>query len=631
MKQRGSFQIVHIIITFLIILGIAYLPTNKPDPVPVKNPVKLPVVGSFSKLKNLLKESVTQYGSYVGDDRLAKNAEVEMKALSAPVAAERSADLASTKSGYSETNVQVQGVDEADIVKTDGEYIYKISERKLSIVRAAPADQMRVVASVPFEPSKFQPRELYVDDKHITVIGQAFGELDQSAPEPGLLRDEQLQVTRPSTVKALIFDNSDKAHPRKIREVEIEGFYLSSRKIGSAVYLVANKDLDFYRIMEEPEDKQETTPKYRDSARSDEYKRVGYSQIRYFPEPSQANYLLVAGFNLDDPDQKMSVNTYLGAGENIYASLKNLYVAAVKPGPAQTGEASTAVYRFALNEGEVSLKSQGEVPGTILNQFSMDEHNGYFRIATTEQRFEPSDAMSWRNNLFVLDNDLKIAGKITDIAPGERIYSARFMGDRAYMVTFREIDPFFVIDLLDPSNPGILGELKIPGYSDYLHVYDANHIIGFGKDGGMKIAVFDVTDVERPVEKFKTIIGDQGTESELLRNHKALLFDKDRGLLAFPVTVMEIENGPPTDPAPRMQAYREFTFQGAYIYNIDIEKGFKLRAKITHKQLNDKNLGYGTLHVKRILRIDDTLYTVSDEIIKATDFKTLKEKTRVKL
>lgn len=161
-----------------------------------------------------------------------------------------------------------------------------------------------------------------------------------------------------------------------------------------------------------------------------------------------------------------------------------------------------------------------------------------------------SPAHSWLN-VYILDEALKVAGRIEDIAPGERIYSVRFMGDRAYMVTFKQVDPLFAIDLKDPKAPKILGALNIPGYSDYLHPYDGNHIIGFGKDTvekgsmayyqGMKPAVFDVSDVAHPKEKFKEIIGGRGTESELLHNHKALLFDREKNLLAFPVTVMETE------------------------------------------------------------------------------------------
>jgi uncharacterized secreted protein with C-terminal beta-propeller domain len=235
-----------------------------------------------------------------------------------------------------------------------------------------------------------------------------------------------------------------------------------------------------------------------------------------------------------------------------------------------------------------------------------------------------------------------------NIAPGEKIYSVRFMGSRAYMVTFRTVDPLFVIDLSSPEQPKILGSLKIPGYSDYLHPYDEHHLIGFGKetaeadmkDGrgrtvgtnayqlGMKIAVFDVSDVTRPTEKFKQIIGGRGTDSELLRDHKALLFSREKELLAFPVTVMEVQGSQWDEYGfPR---YGQFAFQGAYVYRLNMEKGFELLGTITHltEEEQQKAGQYGadsSRQIRRILYVDDTLYTVSDSKIQANDIRTLEK------
>jgi hypothetical protein len=206
------------------------------------------------------------------------------------------------------------------------------------------------------------------------------------------------------------------------------------------------------------------------------------------------------------------------------------------------------------------------------------------------------------------------------------------MGDRAYMVTFKKIDPFFVIGLEDPRHPTILGKLKIPGFSDYLHPYDATHIIGFGKEAedakegsfawyqGMKIAVFDVTDVGNPKEMYREVIGDRGTSSPLLTNHKALLFDKERGLISFPVTVYQIpaeqkESGEPS-------AYGSPIFQGAYVYNFTLADGFELLGTITHYAsdtfLKAGDYWYsGDKDISRIVRIAETLYTVSDSEVQS--------------
>jgi uncharacterized secreted protein with C-terminal beta-propeller domain len=240
----------------------------------------------------------------------------------------------------------------------------------------------------------------------------------------------------------------------------------------------------------------------------------------------------------------------------------------------------------------------GDVPGHILNQFSMDEYNGNFRIATTTGEVWNGNSL---NHVYILDSDLKIIGKIEDLAQGEKIYSVRFIGNRGYIVTFKKVDPLFVIDLSSPENPKVLGYLKIPGYSDYLHPYDENHVIGIGKDAidaseyekagrnldfawyqGVKIALFDITDVENPVEKSKFIIGDRGTDSPALYDHKAFLFDKEKGILVIPITLAEIDRSRYTDNSQiPSTAYGESVWQGVYVLNIGLD-GITLKGKISH-------------------------------------------------
>jgi uncharacterized secreted protein with C-terminal beta-propeller domain len=286
----------------------------------------------------------------------------------------------------------------------------------------------------------------------------------------------------------------------------------------------------------------------------------------------------------------------------------------------------TTVYKFELNAGKATYRSKADVPGEILNQFSMDESGGYFRIATNIGG--TSDASS--NNMYALDGDMKIVGKIEGIAPGERIYSVRFMGDRAYMVTFRSVDPLFAVDLSDPRDPKILGQLKIPGYSDYLHPYDDNLLIGFGKDAiadgntafyqGMKISMFDVSNVGDPIELFSRIIGDRGTDSPVLRDHKALLFSKARGLLADPVSVAKIS---PNDKADDITTYGRLSFQGAYVFDVNLTDGFVKRGEITHAGEIPQTDEYwfrgdADKEIDRIIYIGDTLYTTSASLVKAT-------------
>ncbi len=634
-------------------------------------PQPLPVVESLTNLKTILKD-IHESGNYFN-----YSMKVIRKKASADTAESTVAvNEAKSKADYSGTNVQVRGVDEADVIKTDGTYIYQVNDQKVIITRVYPADEMEVVSKITFGDDNFMPRELYVDDRYMVVIGhtQYLAPFPEGGPWPdnptntksrgktvtGRAPSEKIHppVQPYNTVKTIIYDISDRQNIRKLRETELEGHYVSSRKMGPALYLVANKQIDYYYLMEQQEanpDNAYLTPAYRDSAGTDRLTKIDLTDVRYFPEDPQPNYLMVAGLNLDEPEQEMEVSTYLGSGENIYASDKNLYVAVSRfsRNHVRADESGTMVYKFQLNGGLTKYLGKGEVPGTILNQFSMDEHNGYFRIATTKGEVWRNDEYTSKNNMYILDESLEVAGKIEDIAPGERIYSVRFMGDRAYMVTFKKVDPLFVIDLKEPRSPKILGALKIPGYSDYLHPYDENHIIGFGKDTveigmkdaagdetgtrafyqGMKIAVFDVTDVARPVEKFREIIGDRGTDSELLRNHKALLFSRERNLLAFPITVMELDNtGPSSDKANGRQIpeHGQFTFQGAYVYNLDLTNGFRLKGKITHlhesEQIKAGNGWYDSnKNVERIIYIADTLYTVSRAMIKVHDMNSMAE------
>jgi len=282
----------------------------------------------------------------------------------------------------------------------------------------------------------------------------------------------------------------------------------------------------------------------------------------------------------------------------------------------------------------------------------MDEYNGNFRIATTTQKYNDNQA----NNIYVLNENLKIIGKIEDIAPGESIYSVRFMGEKAYMVTFKRVDPLFVIDLSNPEKPKLAGKLKIPGYSDYLHLYDENHLIGIGKEvdesidadkihsndavyytaiQGVKLAIFDVSDIEHPVEMYKEVIGDRGTDSDALYDHKAFLFDKEKNLLVIPIKLAEVsEEQKKSKDWKRMEG--EFTFQGVYVYNISLDNGFKLKGKITHidnsEILMKSGYYFDSLYsIKRSLYMDNVLYTISNKKVKMNNLENLNYINEVEL
>ena len=732
---------------FAAMITVPAVPAQPTDPSHSTAVEPLPAVGSTAQLRELLARSSGQpvYGwdAVTGAAPRGALGAAFSKAASNEVALPAAAD-------FSGTNLQVAGVDEADLVKTDGKYIYQVGNSQVQIVEAYPVERMRVAATLKFEPAEFRPQEIYVDDRFLVLIGSGSREQPAAQPAPGIkdpalpgdkgqalagaaalssqgwpgnaaaafdhpapkavppavsapksvppavsapmaVPPELIYPPRVQTTKVVVYDLTSRSDPHKIREVELDGAYLSSRKVGSALYLVANKYIDLYRVQKESELQ---LPVYRDSAGSGEYSELDTQAIRYFPEALVPNYLLIGSFDLAKPEREAQIAAYLGGGNNVYCSLDNLYVAAteweniaaespVKPSgqvlpepgklpangqasgssgelvpavagaavavsavmPPPSSHASTVVYKFELKDGAVRYSAKGKVPGTLLNQFSLDEFAGNFRLATTTGEAWRSDENTSRNNIYVLDPSLNVIGKLENLAMGEKIYAARFMGERAYLVTFRTVDPLFVIDLKSPSEPKVLGTLKIPGYSDYLQPYDTTHLLGFGKEAvevtqssafqgqatlafylGMKIALFDVSDVAHPVEMYKETIGDRGTDSEVLRNHKALLFDRGQGLLAFPVTVAKVKGPAFVNGLP---AYGEPDFQGAYVYRLDLQKGFDLRAKITHQDAAEQgNAGKKWMidrGITRVLYIENVLYTLSPSLIKANSLSDFRE------
>lgn len=620
----------------------------------INDPAQLPVIGTNQKLEELLKQTQTSNGSFhLGATTMEAASGVVSADKSTP--ASPSATSAEANADYSQTNVQVDGVDEADSAKTDGSFIYQISSSRVLISDISNPSAPKLAATLEYPPAEgFYPQELYVDEGHLIVIGQSSIAIpmqvdasnEKASPDSVNSPDAKMGIMpqRPmrTSVQTRIYELDGSGHPKLTRETELEGGYISSRKIDSALYVVTTKYNNIYYA-------NDFEPTYSDSTITGDPRTVPLGNIRYFPESPDTSTLLIGAIDLDRPSQEMQVSAYLGSGQTIYASAKHLYVTISKYVPSgETFRQETQVYKFRLDQGNIVYVGEGTVPGTILNQFAMDEYEGYFRIATTKGDMWGSGESKSTNNVYVLDEQLKTVGTLENLAPGERIYSTRFLGGRAYMVTFRNVDPLFAIDLRNPAKPTVLGQLKIPGYSDYLHPYDENHIIGFGKGTvelpskgfgseetiafyqGMKIALFDVSDVSHPKEMFKEMIGDRGTSSELLYNHKALLFSKAKSLMAFPVELMEIKDKKPIEQGG-FPAYGQFTYQGAYVYHIDLNKGFTLQGRITHLTQDDlsKSGQYGfdyAKSVRRILYAGDTLYTLSDSMLKANEMSSLRER-----
>ena len=544
----------------------------------------------------------------------------------APGGAEN-ADLAPAVLGHSTTNIQVAGVDEADIVKTDGEYIYLASGNKTIIVKAYPPEQAQVLSEIELEGTIIG---IFINGDRLVVFEEetpyyAYYDVRWDSAEKFYM-----PYRSPKTY-IKVYDVSDRENPRLQREFSANGQYVSSRMIGDYAYLVINEPV--YQ-----QDDELNLPKIYLGGNETEILAtdIYYSDVADY----YYMYTTIIAVNTQNDDQEPTYETILlGASSNLYVSLNNIYLTFPVWGTGVGDSEKTSIHRIQIAGDEIEYVASGEVPGMVLNQFSMDEYGDYFRVATT------TNGQTTQNNVYILDMGLNVTGSLTGLAPGERIYSARFMGKRGYLVTFKQVDPLFVIDLEDPYNPQVLGYLKVTGYSDYLHPYDETHIIGIGKETtdagtfawyqGVKISLFDVTDVSNPREISKLEIGDRGTDSPVLWDHKAFLFDKSRNLLVMPILEAKVDETKYSE-ADLVWAYGEPVWQGAYVFNVSLDQGIQLKGRITHiDDPSDIEQGYyysySPFSVERSLYIGDVLYTISDAKIKMNSLENLEYINEVEL
>ena len=565
--------------TLLIISSVPlYLYLNNPES---SDQIALNKFSSYEELKTFLETSSSlPYNFWVRSGAVLEGGEFSVQtttpepAPSVPIEPSEPAD-----SDYSKTNIQVEGVDEADIVKTDGEYIYIVSGGTITIVKAYPPEEAKVLSKISLTGGI---TGIFINGDKLAVFETEYGiyplyegevvydsasgseEVNEttrddetpssSEPKNGSTPVEEPPrnpapiIYEPPTTSIKVYDISNKENPVLTRNFAVDGNYFSARMIGDYVYVVATQytffiETDVFLPRVHSYNETEVIP-------ADDIYYYNFSDTSY-------SFTTIVALNIQNDAQEPTHETILLGGTSaIYVSQNNIYLTFPDYTWQENETMKTTIQRIKIDKQSITFEAQGEVPGYVLNQFSMDEHNGYFRIATTITNFgwrTFAEEVTSKNNVYVLDINLNIVGKLEDLAPGEQIYSARFMGARCYLVTFRNIDPLFVIDLSNPTAPKVLGQLKVTGYSGYLHPYDENHIIGIGKETvyeakedfawyqGVKISLFDVSDVSNPVELAKYEIGDRGTESPVLTDHKALLFDKTRNLLVIPVVVAEID------------------------------------------------------------------------------------------
>jgi len=631
---------------------------------PVVTKLKPQKIASRLTLANLLMKHKTNRFSYSYYDYAIEDA-VDT-AMPSPVA-EMSPDKAGINSdsgtttptvSHSDTNIQVQGVDESDIIKVaDDGYIYQIHNNTIRVVKGFPVVEMTQTADVALPTDNFTPSGLFIQGNKLVVIGSSWQYLERPQVSGKVAAYDYYWGWWGgySQTRALIYDVSDHANPKQIRDVTVDGDYLDSRRIDENLYFVTRSYPRYYIYGDmglktiQPADMLPTIIETK--AGKTTSRLMAVNDISYFPDFVEPDYVIVTGVNLEKTDKSVSTKAYLGAGEMVYASMNNLYLSASKYNFGGSNDVvptenkvTTQIFKFGIDKGAITFAAAGEVEGTALNQFSMDENGDYFRIATTTQSWY-SDTKQSHNSLFVLNKEMQTVGKLENLAKGERIYSTRFMGNRAYIVTFQQVDPLFAIDLTEPTNPFVAGELKIPGYSEYLHPYDENHLIGIGHDAteygdsaipqGLKMALFDVTDMTHPQELYHVNIGDRGTSTPLTYNHKALYWDAEKHLFGFPVDYYEMASD--VDPNYHWN-YGIGKWQGAYIYEVTPEHGFVEKAKLSQLPVTTNvtiNYGdyssysYQNYFVDRILRIENSLYTLSNNQLNAYDLTNFNEQNRL--
>ena len=638
-KVKGFFIL--IVLLFATIFG-AYLITNIPN---VEISYQVKTFSSYDELLDFLK---TNYESYNGSNYQYLRGDSLMMAES-DGSESKSGDDGSTD--YSTTNVQVEGVDEPDIVKTDGIYLYALSDQNLYILKAYPVNDANILSKISIKEDVYIS-EFFVNDDYLIVFGSSYnypilygGYIDSDEKTGDVIPEEESWEVSSSVIK--IYDISEKENPELVKDIEIDGTYFDSRMIGDYIYVVSSEH-SYYIYRHYEGNYSLNVPEI---TIDNDTKKIPYDQIYYADSPEIVDTMThVIAINLND----MEINEksfLIGISENMYMSENNIYLVYTKYEydtdpliglPYTSYEETTVIHKIQVDNGDIGYVSNGEVPGHVLNQFSMDEHNNFFRLATTKG-FSWDETNPSKNNIYILDENLKRISAIEGIAEGEQIYSSRFIGDKAYLVTFKNTDPFYTIDLSDPYDPKILGYLKIPGYSNYLHPYDENHIIGIGKDTvetndtnfawyqGLKIALFDVSDFENPKEIDKMIIGDRGTDSPALYDHKAFLFDREKELLVLPISLYEISDEIKSEYEEYPGEYGEFTFQGAYVIRLNLD-GFDYRGRITHVSDDEKQENenwwfwrQSSAYISRSLYIDDVLYTISNKMVKMNSLDDLSE------
>lgn len=451
----------------------------------------------------------------------------------------KNTDQSRNDGSFYETNSQVSNVAEADIVKTDGSYIYSCCQQEdmynniAVAIAKAENGALQSCGMISLEsilneifgqsgvnelkqrqtPVNYQIHELYIVEQKLI-----------------LLCETRLPADSQSNTCILTYDVSNPQEPKLLTSLIQEGTYKSSRLTMDCLYTFTEKRSDV--ISEDDQNYDTYIPHVN--------QKLLTCDCIYLPKcPDASCFQVMTGMKLSEPEHFVSSKAILSGNGIYYVSEKNIYFAQQK---WNCGSTQTELLKFSYGEGNLEPKGSITIDGYLLNQFSMDEYNGYLRAAVTLQPgYEVTDSVPVSTNaLYIIDSEMKLVGKIDDLAPDERIYSVRFMGDTGYFVTYRETDPLFSVDLSNPSNPQVMDALKIPGFSNYLHFYSENLLLGLGEENnpitgeavGLKLSMFDISDPYDIKEIDKTVLPG-AYYSPAQYNHKAFMIDPERNLMGF--------------------------------------------------------------------------------------------------
>lgn len=649
MKKGVKVFIVILLIT--IIIAVITIVCNKDDTElkTVKSKQELLKIyeGDNSDLQRLLARIFCMPFSmfYHNYDVIGKADNAGSIGIDSASSTESSSSSSNTKD-YSTTNIQVENVDEADIVKTDGDYIYSISEDNVIITDVKDPKQPKVVATVKSEDDDIPEDIILYKDKLVVISTK------------GNQTQRYYYNNRMNTV-VKIYNITSREKPVLTKSYEMYEPYYTSRCVDNVLYVISSGNLrkeDDEIVVGYNEDNME--------------KEMSIDKIKYLKDVKTTKQTLISTVDLNNETADIKLDSYLMNISNAYVSENAIYLLNQKYNndskipikllfgfkgvfgledyyemDSESGY-YTEIYKFDIKEN-VEYKAKTKVKGKTINQYSLDEKDNHLRIALYD-----NDG----SRVAIFDEDLKQIGISDNVAKGEKMYSSRFIGDKVYFVTYKTIDPLFVMDLSNETKPKVLGKLKIPGYSTYLHPYDENHIIGIGMETkevinrnsngkvisttakvvGMKMALFDVSNVNSPVQISSVVIGDSRTTSAILTNPKALLFSKEKSLIAIPVNnySQDFEVTSSNNYETMINNYtkygKPYNAEGYFVYNINVQDGFKLKGVITHEKTN-ATYYYSNSKLLRGLYIDNNLYTVSETMIKVNELDSLKAVGELKL